>query len=232
MPQTNNIDVEILNGLIFGRVEPHIYAFSTGTIPNYLKVGDTYRPTEKRLNEWRKHFPNLEKKFSDIAKADEETFFRDLSIHQYLENDLNKIRLLPSTIPNIPYYSREFFENTTTQEIVDAIADIKESHNQNNGKYQLYTFETSRIPTVYTYSRTQNFQPRPNQQETINRFKNAIDNGRTNLLMYAVMRFGKSFTSMCCAVEMDAKIVVVVSAKADVKMEWKRTIESHINRGS
>ena len=35
--------------------------------------------------------------------------------------------------------------------------------------------------------------------------------------MYAVMRFGKSFTSMCCAVEMGAKFVIVVSAKADVK---------------
>ena len=46
--------------------------------------------------------------------------------------------------------------------------------------------------------------------------------------MYAVMRFGKSFTSMCCAVKMGAKLVVVVSAKADVKLEWKRTVESHV----
>ena len=46
--------------------------------------------------------------------------------------------------------------------------------------------------------------------------------------MYAVMRFGKSFTSMCCALEMNAKIVIVVSAKADVKNEWKKTTESHI----
>src|SRR5690625_612205 len=46
--------------------------------------------------------------------------------------------------------------------------------------------------------------------------------------MYAVMRFGKSFTSICCAVEMDAKIVLIVSAKADVKEEWKKTVESHI----
>lgn len=38
--------------------------------------------------------------------------------------------------------------------------------------------------------------------------------------MYAVMRFGKSFTSLCCAKEMGesgAKLVLVVSAKADVK---------------
>lgn len=63
MPETNNINVDILDELIIGRVEPQIYAFTTETIPNYLKVGDTYRPIEVRLNEWRKHFPNLEKKF-------------------------------------------------------------------------------------------------------------------------------------------------------------------------
>ncbi|HAI18993.1 MAG TPA: restriction endonuclease, partial [Xanthomarina gelatinilytica] len=39
---------------------------------------------------------------------------------------------------------------------------------------------------------------------------------------------GKSFTSMCCAVEMNAKFVLIVSAKADVKNEWKKTVESHV----
>ena len=38
------------------------------------------------------------------------------------------------------------------------------------------------------------------------------------------MRFGKSFTAMMCAKEMKAKLVVIVSAKADVKIEWK-TVE-------
>ena len=47
------------------------------------------------------------------------------------------------------------------------------------------------------------------------------------MLLYAVMRFGKSFTSMCCAKEIDARFVVIVSAKADVKEEWKKTVESH-----
>ncbi len=40
------------------------------------------------------------------------------------------------------------------------------------------------------------------------------------------MRFGKSFTSMCCAKSMGAKLVLVVSAKADVQDEWKKTVES------
>ena len=46
-----NIDTTLLDKLIIGRVDPHISAFSTGTIPNYLKVGDTYRPVNVRLYE-------------------------------------------------------------------------------------------------------------------------------------------------------------------------------------
>lgn len=222
-------DLEILDNLIIWRVEPSIYAFTTETIPNYLKIGDTYRPIEKRLNEWRKHFPNLEKKFEDIAKIDEEIFYRDYAIHQYLENKLYKSRLQKDTIKSIPYYSNEFFKNTSSEDIINAIEDIKESYVQNNSKYQYYRFDESRIPEVHHYRREEKYDPRPNQKETIKKFKNALDKGRTNLLMYAVMRFGKSFTSMCCAVEMNAHIVVVVSAKADVKNEWKKTVESHVN---
>ena len=38
------IDKTVLDEIIIGRVEPHSYAFTTNTIPNYIKVGDTYRP--------------------------------------------------------------------------------------------------------------------------------------------------------------------------------------------
>lgn len=226
MPE-NYINSDILEGLIFGRVEPHIYAFSTETIPNYLKVGDTYRPIEKRLNEWRKYFPNLERKFSEVAKTDDETYYRDLSVHYYLENDKGKNRLQLDTIPDISYYSKEFFENTSVGDVQDAINDIRQGFTENSGKYKFYKFEENRIPLTFTYGRTFCFSPRPNQQETIERFKIAVENGRRNLLMYAVMRFGKSFTSLCCATEISANIVVVVSVKADVKNEWKKTTESH-----
>ena len=57
-----------LENIIIGRVEPHIYAFTTGTVPNYLKVGDTYRPVSLRLNEWKEHFPDLEKKYEELKK--------------------------------------------------------------------------------------------------------------------------------------------------------------------
>tara|TARA_B100002049_G_scaffold161577_1_gene120941 strand:- start:327 stop:4277 length:3951 start_codon:yes stop_codon:yes gene_type:complete len=228
MANNNQLDIQLLENLIIGRVEPHIYAFTTETVPNYLKVGDTYRPIEQRLNEWRKHFPELEKKFLKVAKVDEETFFRDFAVHKFLETEIHKTRLLPDSLESIPYYSDEFFKDTEVNELDDAIADIQETYENNDTKYQFYKFEDSHIPIVHTYKRTESYDPRPNQDETIERFKEAIKKGRTNLLMYAVMRFGKSFTSMCCAIAMDAKIVLIVSAKADVREEWKKTVESHI----
>ena len=228
MPETNNINVDILDNLIIGRVEPQIYAFTTETIPNYLKVGDTYRPIEMRLNEWRKYFPNLEKKFGNVAKVDDETFFRDYAVHFFLEYELKRSRLKPNALEGIPYYSNEFFENATEQDLQEAIEDIKSGHQNNESKYQYYRFDESHIPITHTYTRIEEYPLRPNQQKTVDNFREALNKGRTNLLMYAVMRFGKSFTSMCCAVEMGAKLVVVVSAKADVKEEWKKTVESHI----
>ena len=228
MANNNQFDIQLLEELIIGRVEPHIYAFTTETVPNYLKVGDTYRPVEQRLNEWRKHFPELEKKYQKVAKADEETFFRDFAIHQYLEYELKKLRLVQGDLDSTIYYSNEFFKDTSHNDIDEAITDIIDAHKKNEPKYKFYKFDGSLLPETHTYARNQEYEPRPNQKKTIKRFREAINNGRNNLLMYAVMRFGKSFTSMCCAVEMNAKFVLIVSAKADVKNEWKKTVESHV----
>ena len=54
-----SFDTKKIDEIIVGRVIPHIYAFSTNTIPNYLKVGDTYRTVESRLKEWEHYFPHL-----------------------------------------------------------------------------------------------------------------------------------------------------------------------------
>lgn len=134
--------------------------------------------------------------------------------------------MLPDTFGHLPYYSKEFFEGATTADLEEAISDIYQSAREKNGKYQFYS--PDRLPQTFTYERTDSYPPRANQQQVIENFRNAIADGRTNLLLYAVMRFGKSFTAMCCAKEMDAEIVVIVSAKADVKQEWKKTVESHV----
>lgn len=218
----------ILDELIIGRVEPNIYAFTTETIPNYLKVGDTYRPVLQRINEWKRVFPNLEHIFHSVASVGEETYFRDYSIHRFLETERERLRLQADDISDCCYYSNEFFKDATAEDVKDAIEDIRSSYDSKDGRYKFFSLTEGRVPVKITYERNQNFEPRPNQQETIALFKNALQKGRSNLLMYAVMRFGKSFTSMCCALEMEARLVLVVSAKADVKNEWKRTVESHV----
>ena len=220
-------DTTVLDGIITGRVEPHIYAFSTETVPNYLKVGDTVRGVRVRLDEWRRIFPNLIKQYEHSAQIDEDTIFRDYSVHAFLEKEKGKERLQPDTFSDLPYYSNEFFKEATTADLYDAILDIHQSAMEKNGKYQFYT--PDRLPQTFTYERKEKFRPRANQQQVIDNFKTAVAAGRTNLLLYAVMRFGKSFTAMCCAKETDAKFVVVVSAKADVKEEWKKTVESHVD---
>lgn len=220
------IDKTVLDEIIIGRVEPHIYAFTTNTIPNYLKVGDTYRPVSVRLKEWEEHYPNLEKKFESEAKIDG-VYFRDFSVHQFLEMEKHKSRLQLADLPAGIYYSKEFFKEATVGDVEEAITDIKNDYQNKTQKYQFYSVETLR-PEETVFPRIETYPMRPNQEKTVNAFKTAIANGRKNLLMYAVMRFGKSFTSMCCAVEMGAKLVVVVSAKADVKAEWKKTVESHV----
>ena len=91
-------DISLLDNLIVGRVEPHIYAFTTNTVPNYLKVGDTYRPVSVRLKEWQTYYPELEKQFEHTAKVAENAYFRDHSVHQYLESDLHKERLKRRTL--------------------------------------------------------------------------------------------------------------------------------------
>lgn len=220
---------EIINDLIVGRVQPHIYAFSTNTVPNFLKVGDTYRTVEVRLNEWKKYFPNLVGVFREKATINDDVFFRDYSVHRYLETELFKHRLTVEDLASETiYYSNEFFENTSCEDIIRAIEDIKYNYKNHTNKYQYYDSNTN-LPATFSYASTGTWELRPNQLNAVNNFKKAVSAGRKNLLMYAVMRFGKSFTSLCCAKEIGAKFIVVVSGKADVKEEWKKTVQQADN---
>ena len=222
-------NINLLDEVIFGRIEPYIYAFETGEIPNYLKVGDTYRPVPTRLQEWKKYYPDLVEKYKEKASVNNEVFFRDYSVHTYLEDTLGKKRLQPTDILIETYYSREFFKDTSVDDVRDAIKDIKDSYESGEmAQYQYYD-SSNKTAKDFVYKSTGYWTPRPNQQETIDNFKSAVDKGRNNLLMYAVMRFGKSFTALCCAKEIGAKIVVVVSAKVDVLDEWQQTVQSAEN---
>lgn len=221
----NVYGTELLDKLIVGRVTPHIYAFQTGTIPNYLKVGDTYRPVSVRLNEWKQKFPDLIKKYEHKATVADNVYFRDYAVHDYLENSLGKKRLEPEDLStNNVYYSREFFKNVNTSELDEAINDICEQYELKNSTYDYYD-SNKRLAVTVHYERGSKWTLRPNQQEAVDNFIKAVNSGRTNLLMYAVMRFGKSFTSLACAKAINAKTVLIVSAKADVREEWKKNVE-------
>ena len=121
-------------------------------------------------------------------------------MHQFLETEKHKSRLQLTDLPAGIYYSKEFFKEATVGDVEDAITDIKNDYQNKTQKYQFYSVETLR-PEETVFPRIETYPMRPNQEKTVNAFKTAIANGRKNLLMYAVMRFGKSFTSMCCAVD-------------------------------
>ena len=226
MANNFNIDDTIIAKVILGRIEPKIYAFETETIPSYLKVGDTFRSVDERLSEWKKAgFSDL-KHVGDWSSeiAGKDIYFRDYAVHSYLEEN-GKTRLTRDVYPGKPY-SKEFFKNASKEDVEKAIADIVDSSEKDYTRYIYYAIGNR--TTVETEYKRDSFdwEPRrPLQTDTIDRFQQAQANGRNNLLMYAVMRFGKSFTSLCCAKAMNASFVLVVSGKADVADEWQRNVQ-------
>lgn len=223
--ENNRIDDTILATVIYGRIEPKIYAFETATIPNYLKVGDTFRTVEERLNEWRKAG------FKDLSPVGDwsaeikgkDVYFRDYAVHEYLEP--HHERLTRDIFPDKPY-SQEFFKNASKADVEEAISDIITAYDNGGANYTYYGIK-ERTAKELVYPRDPfDWEPRkPLQTDAIARFEAARQNNKENLLMYAVMRFGKSFTSLCCAKAMNAKFVLIVSGKADVADEWKENVQ-------
>lgn len=217
-------DSSILDSIIYGRVEPHIYAFETNTVPNFLKVGDTYRPVEIRLDEWRKIYANLVKKYEALAKVDEKTYFRDYSVHDFLI--ANGFRRIEKDDVNQDFYiSNEFFKDAKKETVEEAIRDIQKSFYKKDNRYSFYDVDEHLPIGDFDFQRDADWKPRKNQQEVIDKFSEAVKAGRKNLLMYAVMRFGKSFTSLCCAKAMQARLVVIVCGKTAVRSEWKENVQ-------
>jgi len=217
--------INIIDSTIRGRVEPHIYAFRTLDVPFFTKVGDTYRPVDVRLDEWRsKYKKGVEELFRGSALVNAETYFRDYAVHRYLEDE-HFHQLLPDEVKPGVYYSNEFYKDVEKEHIESAIEDIKGDYGNPNSKYSYYN-AVERLPEGRAeYKRDADWTPRRNQKEVIKNFVKALDAGRTNLLMYAVMRFGKTFTSLCCAKAMNARLIVVVSGKSAVADEWRENVQ-------
>ena len=225
-------NVNFVENLILVRNEPHIYAFSTNTIPNYLKIGDTFRPVDIRIEEWNKKISEalgsdisvrLTKEYTETAVIDD-AYFRDYAVHKFLVETLKKKSISDTEPDLVSMYSREFFKDVTVHDVEAAIADIRDEYeNENPEKNYIYYKLAEKKPSNFHWNHDQPWKLRPNQEAVVSNFLSKQD--KKELLMYAVMRFGKSFTAMYCALKSHAKKVLIVSAKADVATEWKATVE-------
>lgn len=219
------LDTSALN-IIKGRLEPYIYAFRIESFPPSYKIGDTFRGVDVRINEWRNIYSGL----SLVHKSDwewsamiKDKFFRDHAVHKYLEDEKGR-KAMEQAAFGSNHYSSEFYLDTDIKDIDDAITYIRLNASLPSMPYKLYSVDTLK-EIEEGFSRDMSLKLRDNQEEVVGNFLSAYRNGRNNLLMYAVMRFGKTFTALCCAQRINAKTVLVVSAKADVATEWKKNVQ-------
>lgn len=227
---TNEDNIKLVEEHITIRFNPFIYAFSTNTIPNYLKVGDTFRGVDTRIGEWQKiiasklypQIVQLTEEYRHKALLSNEIYFRDYSVHEYLET-IGKHRIEDEEIRKL--YSQEFFEDTSVDDVEAAIKAITDdfASEELNKKYTYYKVGDNQGATFHG-DNSKEWKLRPNQSEVVQNFLTRGE--QKELLMYAVMRFGKSFTAMSCALATKARKVLIVSAKADVVGEWQKTVET------
>lgn len=223
------MNTEILENLIIGYVPHRIYAFSTPQAKNHLKVGETSRSVPVRLEEWKRMIIDLKHERDWLAMLpksakEQKDFFQDFALHSYFENN-GYYRLSPTYAPG---GSKEFFPVTldNIEEGIDAI-----SSDYDADPPHLYTYlsiaDNSRVERHW--ARTESYEMRDNQKEVVKNIITATEDNSVekNYLLFAVMRFGKTFVALEAAKAIESKLTVVVCAKADVKGEWQRNLEEH-----
>ncbi|WP_267666984.1 DEAD/DEAH box helicase family protein [Leuconostoc gelidum] len=222
-------NIELLEKIIVGYVPHRIYAFSTSKIIDYLKVGETSRNINVRLNEWKKVVPDLrlEKYWLASLPKDGENpkdFFRDYALHRYFKEH----GFQPKKSFEAPGSSKEFYP-VTINDVEKGIDTINVDFGSEPPRHYSYLSIEDNSCVIEHYIRTENFKPRENQRKVINNIVEVSKdkNVNKNYLLFAVMRFGKTFVSLEAAKGLKSKLTVVVSAKADVKSEWQKNLESH-----
>ncbi|HFI0041552.1 TPA: Eco57I restriction-modification methylase domain-containing protein [Streptococcus suis] len=223
------IDSSLLDELIVGFIPHKIYAFSTPQANEYLKVGDTGRSVELRLEEWRSKIPDLNKEGDWLATVPKEgtqqiDFFRDFALHRYFRNN-NFLHLDASVAPG---NSKEFYR-VTLEDIEKGLQAISDDYDRGMPYEYDYLSIKDNSKVQKTWNRTEDFKLRENQKQVIDNLLTVKDDESVppNYLLFAVMRFGKTFVALQAAKALKSRLTVVVSAKADVAVEWKQNLESH-----
>lgn len=191
----------------------------------------------------------------EINEAGNKVFFWDHAVHKKVEKRgfpnitkaefksfLSELGRKQDAIQEI-YFSKEFFrkyrdiikDDSTPAEreelsatlIEDILNGMKESIRNNTMDFDTFNYENKkRSDDIWkapaTYSNTSL------QKEAIRNGIEAIKAKKKNLLMAAVMRFGKTHAAYEIIKGANLKNVVVVSAKADVREAWRNDI-NHID---
>ena len=234
---------------------PIIYAFITKYAPNAIKIGYTVQGAEQRVKQWQKYYSDAKLigwwTATQLDNAMHKVFFMDFNVHartrsygySNLKDPANKFdfdefkRLAKEDgIENI-HVSSEFFmkykdmkiKDTSSELnekiITDIITEIKNDIKEGKNVGKLYDLETHQETTHHEYGAADTYENTPLQQDAINKANDAMKRGCTDLLLSAVMRFGKTH---CCYEIIkeapDIKYVLVTSAKADVRAAWKDDI--------
>ena len=170
----------------------------------------------------------VHKKITDkgFANVNEETFYKNFS-------DMTKDEL--ATV----HYSKEFFdeykrllngelsfderEKLSDKLIEDIIKQMKMNIKNGTTDFKIFSYETKQEASK-EWGSPQTYNNTDLQEEAINNGVAAIKKGAKNILMAAVMRFGKTHAAYEIVKKAKLKRVIVTSAKADVRAAWRDDI--------
>lgn len=225
-------NTELLDDIITGYIPHKIYAFSTPQLEGYLKVGETGRSVNLRLNEWRRVINDLtlEKEWLaslPINVVDQESFFQDFALHKFFKEEK---QLEPINSALAPGNSKEFYP-VTIEIIEEGIKEIGLDYESEPPRRYNYLSIEDNSKVEEHWARNENFPPRDNQQRVIDNIVSVSkdEDVPKNYLLFAVMRFGKTFVALEAAKKLNSRLTVIVTAKTDVEQEWKKTLESHVD---
>jgi hypothetical protein len=191
---------------------PKIYGY-TEPFKEYeglIKVGYTERDIETRMKE---HYPTAGPKgikryevlFLDSSMRNDGTYFKDHQVHKILED-----AGIEKCGPKNEWYRC-------------SLDNLKEA------------FIAAKERTSLSAGRVNNFSPRPEQKNAVERTKNYFESYKfvedkvPHFLWNCKMRFGKTFTSYKLAQEMKWKKLLVLTFKPAVENSWKEDLNSHID---
>ena len=176
------------------------------------------------------HDKVTKKGYANISK---EQFYKILSEKGKKVNDVHEL-----------HYSKEFFSKYKTllkgqlsdedkvelskELIEDILIEMKKSIKDGKSDFKLYKFDssgkTSSQKADIVWGSPKGYPNTDLQEDCIKKGIAAIKNGKKNILMAAVMRFGKTHAAYEIIKESGLKRILVVSAKADVRKAWRDDI--------